>query len=29
MLFRAGAEDPQPLPLAGRKLQIHSDWGRE
>jgi hypothetical protein len=23
------AADPVPLPLAGRKLQVHSDWGRE
>ena len=23
------AEDPVPLPLAGRKLQVNSDWGRE
>jgi hypothetical protein len=23
------AEDPVALPLAGRKLQVHSDWGRE
>ena len=22
-------EDPVPLPLAGRKLQVNSDWGRE
>ena len=28
-LFRAGAEDPQSLPLAGRKLQVHTDWGRD
>ena len=29
MLFRGGAEDPQALPLDGRKLQVHTDWGRE
>jgi hypothetical protein len=23
------AEDPVALPLAGRKLQVHTDWGRE
>jgi uncharacterized protein DUF5615 len=23
------AADPVPLPLAGRKLQINTDWGRE
>src|SRR5216684_319080 len=28
-LFRAVAADPPALPLAGRKLQIHTDWGRE
>src|SRR5207249_4464399 len=36
-LFQGGvsadAEDPdgrcQPLPLAGRKLHVHTDWGRE
>jgi hypothetical protein len=28
-LFRAGAEDPRALPLAGRKLQVHTDWGRD
>jgi hypothetical protein len=22
-------DDPIPLPLAGRKLQVNSDWGRE
>jgi len=29
-LFHPGAaEDPVPLPLAGRKLQVNTDWGRE
>ena len=28
-LFRSGAEDLRALPLAGRKLQVYSDWGRE
>ena len=29
VLFR-GAETPRPaLPLAGRKLQVHTDWARE
>jgi hypothetical protein len=28
-LFRAVASAPQPLPLEGRKLQVHTDWGRE
>ena len=29
-LFHADASDePVALPLAGRKLQVHSDWGRE
>jgi Domain of unknown function (DUF5615) len=34
-LFQGGADtdDPdaggQPLPLAGRKLHVHTDWGRE
>jgi hypothetical protein len=23
------ADDPVPLPLAGRKLQVNSDWGRD
>ena len=23
------AEEPIPLPLAGRKLQVNTDWGRE
>jgi hypothetical protein len=23
------ADDPVPLPLAGRKLQANSDWGRD
>jgi Domain of unknown function (DUF5615) len=23
------SDDPIPLPLAGRKLQVNSDWGRE
>ena len=27
-LFNLDAE-PVPLPLAGRKLQVHTDWGRE
>src|SRR5207248_431785 len=25
----ASAPDPAPLPLAGRKLQVNSDWGRD
>lgn len=25
----SAAVDPIPLPLAGRKLQVNSDWGRE
>jgi len=30
LLFHpAAAEDPVPLPLAGRKLQVNTDWGRE
>ena len=29
-LFHAeDAEEPIPLPLAGRKLQVNTDWGRE
>ena len=28
-LFRAVAVDPPVLPLEGRKLQVHTDWGRE
>src|SRR5438552_18132754 len=31
-LFQAGSstdDDGAPLPLAGRKLQVHTDWGRE
>jgi hypothetical protein len=29
-LFHAGeADEPIALPLAGRKLQVNSDWGRE
>ena len=28
-LFRAVAADPPALPLEGRKLQVHTDWGRE
>jgi len=34
-LFQSGvadgcdAPDEQPLPLAGRKLHVHTDWGRE
>lgn len=29
-LFRCGdSADPVPLPLAGRKLQINTEWGRE
>jgi len=23
------ADEPVPLPLAGRKLQVHTDWGRD
>jgi len=30
MLFHPDtAVDPVPLPLAGRKLQVNTDWGRE
>jgi hypothetical protein len=28
-LFRPEADAPVALPLAGRKLQVNSDWGRE
>jgi hypothetical protein len=29
-LFHADhSDDPVPLPLVGRKLQVHSDWGRD
>jgi hypothetical protein len=28
-LFRAVADDAPALPLEGRKLQVHTDWGRE
>ena len=30
-LFQSGedSEDPVPVPLAGRKLQVNTDWGRE
>jgi Domain of unknown function (DUF5615) len=28
-LFRAVATGPPALPLEGRKLQVHTDWGRE
>ena len=29
-LFHAdSADEPVPLPLAGRKLQVNTDWGRE
>ena len=28
-LFADTAVDPAPLPLAGRKMQVNSDWGRE
>ena len=29
-LFHAdSADDPVPLPLVGRKLQVNTDWGRE
>jgi hypothetical protein len=28
-LFRAVASGPPALPLEGRKLQVHTDWGRE
>jgi hypothetical protein len=27
-LFQPIDEDAQPLPLEGRKLQVHTDWGR-
>ena len=30
MLFHPdAAADPIPLPLAGRKLQVNTDWGRD
>jgi hypothetical protein len=29
-LFHADcSDDPVPLPLVGRKLQVNTDWGRE
>ncbi len=29
-LFHADdSDDPVPLPLVGRKLQVHTDWGRD
>ena len=28
VLFQS-ATDPSPLPLEGRKLQVHTDWGRD
>jgi hypothetical protein len=28
-LFHLSAEAPAPLPLEGRKLHVHTDWGRE
>src|SRR5262245_9824874 len=29
VLFQSVTEDAPALPLDGRKLQVHSDWGRE
>jgi len=29
LFYPDAAEDPVPLPLAGRKLQVNTDWGRE
>jgi uncharacterized protein DUF5615 len=29
LLFADTAVDPVPLPLAGRKMQVNSDWGRD
>jgi Domain of unknown function (DUF5615) len=29
VLFQPTEEDASPLPLDGRKLQVHTDWGRE
>jgi hypothetical protein len=29
ILFHQDDSPPQPLPLEGRKLQVHSDWGRD
>jgi hypothetical protein len=29
VLFRGSEPSRQPLPLAGRKLQVHTDWARE
>ena len=29
VLFRPSAEPAPPLPLEGRKLRVHSDWGRD
>jgi hypothetical protein len=28
-LFQAGDDEARPLPLEGRKLEVHTDWGRE
>jgi uncharacterized protein DUF5615 len=28
-LFADSVSDPVPLPLAGRKMQVNSDWGRD
>jgi hypothetical protein len=29
VLFQPTEDDASPLPLEGRKLQVHTDWGRE
>jgi hypothetical protein len=29
LLFHGGDDDTSPLPLAGRKLHAHTDWGRD
>jgi len=29
LFYPDAATDPVPLPLAGRKLQVNTDWGRE
>jgi hypothetical protein len=29
ILFQSGSEPRPPLPLVGRKLQVHTDWRRE